>query len=219
MNRFKPWAAACVAFLTVIFISSFFQGERKHYLRFKDAVVRTTTPYPALISTCRSVAGSTADTDLKFVAEYNVRAAEVMHSAGYKSHQDAIDKGKLNQFTQGLAISILSPARGLDISLKSAGLWWDEAKYKEAVDRVVQRYDKPILWPYLVAAVIGFLAYQHFNRISLQSSRTPIVDAQPLNATDDLLVCPKCAARNRRKTVQPGQSIICGQCKTVLLSV
>ncbi len=218
MKQAKLWATTVFAFFAVIFICGFFQGERNNYLRLVDIVNRLDTPYPILINECRSIAARTSDPDLKFVAEYHYKFAEMFSSTGYQSHQDAISKGKLDHFVRGLAIPFINPAAGWDMLFKGAGLWMDESRFKECGERVMNRYDHRPIWIYVVALCAAYFVHLQVE-YSTRSSVSAVPNTAPVTTTESLTVCPKCGAKNRNKVLAAGQKLVCGQCKTVLHSV
>jgi hypothetical protein len=159
-----------------------------------------------------------SDPDLKKVADYISRDAALHLKAGVTTFPEA------NSFTGGIkaiAASLSNPG----LSLESTGMLVESIFIdpKKLIVQVNARYQpllnedrKAKLWSnqLLVASLIFglFVAWDRRPRL-LEPETTTTLSSVP---ESNLIVCPSCGSRNRNKSLDPGQKLVCGQCKTVL---
>jgi len=169
------------------------------------------------------------DPQLKLLSGLLARSTDIMLSSGIKARNEA------QGFTAALRVAV---AQGKDpfLLLQGLGVSWDQfwndpdkvekevdaryVPYFNQIQQANQSAGTTMLFSFLIVLATSFaVRVQLLNKISAYLAKrnsAPIIEAQP---EASLVTCPGCGARNRNKILTSGQKLVCGQCKTVLLSV
>lgn len=161
------------------------------------------------------------DADLKKLADFTSRvSAAVLNNGATKKSETTSMTG----FIKLVSSMGINPSALLNsASLTIEGLLIDYDKIGREVDA---RY-QPLLKKDVDAKVwsIGVFWYGLLFGLYVVWHQRPLPQTQvakpksPTESTAELIQCPSCGSRNRNHPLAAGQKLVCGQCKTVLLSV
>lgn len=179
---------------------------------------------------------NTTDPDIKFMADLMSRMANQKLAAGIS------EKSEGNSFT-GVLKSMNAQMKDPFLWLQALGITFDTftndtQKMTNDINERYQAYFQQIIRANEAGFKTGFYTFLALSVCFIFGRKTilnkllpdplpshsgsftpPKAEPERLKIEEPYVTCPNCQARNRNRILSSGQKLVCGQCKTVLLSV
>jgi hypothetical protein len=152
--KYLTWLVLSVALTYAIAIAT--KGERRNYEALVDVWKASGNTFSIVEAECDRVAQTSADPQLRFVAQHLGRYADIFRASGYKTIGQVSTSSPWEAFGRGFVLGFQSPTT----ALKIIPLWWNSDEFDQSGTLLAERYGALRYYPAVAGVgIAGLLTF------------------------------------------------------------